>query len=248
MNLPERIKALEHDLAQAARDRRLEHRWHQELTEAQRQQAKHADHSKPVPRGGVDYAYGRPNAGQLRRAGVTFVGRYIDSGSGKDLTRGEAEDLSTAGLDLFLFRETTAGRMLAGYDAGALDAKSAQRAAHTAGMPAGRPIYYVCDREATGAAAGAVCEYLRGAVHATSWPEVGLYGGLAVVELAHALNRCRYLCQTLAWSGTPTVWSPHAQLRQLAVERTVAGVRVDIEQARAPDFGQWRVDFGQWRV
>jgi Domain of unknown function (DUF1906) len=233
-----RITALEKDIAQAERDRRLEARWKRELQAALADQ-RHVNHAAPVPRDGIDYAFGHPAPVALRRAHVTFVVRYTGSGSGKDLGRLEAEDLSSGGLDLVVVHETTAARMLAGYDAGALDAKRALRAAHAAGMPEGRPVYYACDLEAAGADEQAkVAEYVRGAVHATSWAQVGVYGGLGTIEHCHALNRCRYYWQTLAWSHG--VWSPHAQLRQVAVNKRVAGVDVDLDRAVVADFGQWR--------
>lgn len=233
-SLHARIQQLEDWLrGDARRDAVWRRELHQALAESQ-----HVDHAQPVPRDGVDYAFGPADGNRLRRAGVTFVVRYIDSGSGKDLTHAEARQLSSAGLDLAVCRETTAERLLAGYQGGREDAPAALAAAHAAGMPKGRPVYYVADFDAQGAQLEAIAEYLRGAVHATSWHEVGLYGGRRAIAHAAGLNRCRYYWQTLAWSGG--VWVPHAQLRQIQIERLVAGVRVDLDRAVAADFGQWR--------
>jgi hypothetical protein len=232
-----RIKALERDVAQAKRDRALLSRWEDELRASQSQLA-HTDPSRPLPRDGVDYSFARPTGSELVKAGVTFVIRYVASGAGADLTHAEAQELSRAGLELGVVRESTPGRMLDGFAAGASDAKAARAFAHGCGMPPGRPVYYACDREVTGEALNAVREYVRGAVSATSWHEVGVYGSFEVVEHLHALNACGYFWQTLAWSQGQ--WSNHAQLRQIAIERMLGGARVDLDRAIAADFGQWR--------
>ncbi len=234
MGLRERIAKLEADIAQAERDRKLEGRWKRELAAAI-EQAKHVQHFRPVPREGVDYAFGRIAPRALVQAGATFVVRYINSGNGKDLTRSEAEDLSHGGLDIALVMETTADFMAS--SSGASAARSAQHAAQAAGMPAGRPVYFAHDQEAVDARA---LRFLRDAIDATGVGQVGAYGGLAFIEQAHRYG-VRYLWQTLAWSGTPTVWSPHAQLRQTVVDRSIQGVGVDIDRAVAADFGQWQV-------
>lgn len=201
---------------------------------------RHIDHSRPVPRAGVDYSFARPNPGALRRAGASFAVRYV-TGQGKALTHSEALGLSSAGIELVTCFESTGTRMAAGYAAGAADAHQAAAALHAAsgGQANSRPIYFVCDFDASGAGTtGQVMEYLRGAVHAIGWERVGLYAGLGPIETAAAMHRCRFLWQTLAWSGGR--WSPHAQLRQTEIEVVRAGARVDLDTAVAADFGQWK--------
>lgn len=231
MSIFDRIKALEHDLAQLKRDRQLEHRWRHELQLAI-EQAKHVQHFRPVPREGVDYAWGHIAPRALVQAGATFVVRYINSGNGKDLGRVEAEDLSHAGIDVAVVMETSANFMAS--SSGARAARQAIAAAEAIGMPKGRPVYFAHDQEAVDAKA---LRFLREAIDATGVGQVGAYGGLAFIEAAHRAG-VRYLWQTLAWSSR---WSPHAQLRQTIVDRAIAGVSVDIDRAVAADFGQWRV-------
>ena len=233
MNPLERLRKLEHELADSrAHAKRLEAAIH-----AQELAAQHVHHSAPLPLYGVDYSFARPRPGQLRAAGVRFAVRYL-TGPGKALTRLEAENLSGAGISVVACHET--GGRTVGYQLGATQAREAAAAAKHLGVPAGRPIYFACDFDAAGAGVtGEVMEYLRGAGDAIGHHRVGLYAGLAVIERAAALHRAPYLWQTLAWSGGR--WSPHAQLRQRAIERIVAGARVDLDEARAADFGQWRL-------
>jgi hypothetical protein len=68
---------------------------------------------------GVDYAWGRPGAAALKRAGAKFACRYLSHDTtGKNLTRAEADELSAAGLWLVVVWETTANRALDGRAAG----------------------------------------------------------------------------------------------------------------------------------
>jgi hypothetical protein len=239
MSIVTRIKALEQALADLHADREREKDWKHELEQLRK--AQHVDHSIPLPRWGVDYAWKHPDAGKLRASGATFAVRYLGgTGAGKDLTHLEAEDLSHHGLDIALVYEDTAGRAGEGYDAGAQDAHRAAGEAKRAGQPTTRPIYLACDFDAAGEGkTGPVLEYIRGAVHAIGWDRVGLYAGLDVIEQAVREHRCKFLWQTLAWSHGK--WSPHAQLRQVENGRIVAGAEVDIDKAVAADFGQWRV-------
>jgi hypothetical protein len=238
VSLWDRLRKAEQELAGSRKHARELEQLIKQLQGAVR----HVDHAHPLPRWGVDYSFDRPVPAALRQAGTTFAVRYL-TGAGKALTHLEAENLSAAGIDVVGVFESTGGRARGGYDAGAADARTAVRALHTAsgGHADGRPIYFACDFDAAGEGEhvlGQVMEYVRGAVHAIGWHRVGLYAGLGPIERAHHLNRCRYLWQTLAWSGGR--WSAHAQLRQTQVDRLVAGAHVDIDLAVAPDFGQWR--------
>ena len=74
---------------------------------------------------GVDYSFSRPSLAGLRAAGKSFVGRYLPVGSGKDLTKAETGDIKTAGLNLFLYYESSVDFMLGGFVAGVAAAKAA---------------------------------------------------------------------------------------------------------------------------
>jgi Domain of unknown function (DUF1906) len=240
MNLP---AVLRRDIAGRKRliatsDKLIE-RWEQEL--------KHPpsiDHSQPLPRAGVDFAWGRPLPHALRLAGVTFVGRYLGGSADKDLTRGEAEDYSAAGLDIVTFFESTSNRSLEGYNAGAQDAKQAASQLRQIGAPPHAAVYFTDDSEPTDAELPQIAEYIAGAADHLGSARVGIYGGLLAVSHVLAVGRARYGCQTIAWSDGR--WSSRAQLRQTQVsvagdELHVAGTAVDRLEAITSDFGQWRV-------
>ena len=63
---------------------------------------------------GIDYAWGRPGASALERAGAKFACRYLSHDSSKNLSRGEADELSAAGIWLVVVWESTANRALGG--------------------------------------------------------------------------------------------------------------------------------------
>ena len=231
-----RAVKLEKDITHAEHERRLIPHWQRELAEARQ----HIDHSTPVPRDGVDYSWSRPDPWNLRRAGVTFVIRYASHVAGKGATKPELHALGDAGIDVGLVYEAEPGRMLDGLEAGKVDAGRARQLAKACGMPDHRPTYFACDREVTSPGQlEAVHLYTLGAADVLGHLGVGVYGSFTVVEHLHQHQACNYLWQTLAWSGGR--WSPHAQLRQLAIERAVAGQLVDLDRAVASDFGQWRV-------
>src|SRR5262245_26357343 len=103
----------------------------------------------PPPVKGCDYAFDHPLISALKPAGMQFAGRYTspnpaNNTNGKNLTGLELKALLAAGLHVALFFESTAGRMLAGHDAGKADAQTADTAVHALGMT-GLPVYFAAD-------------------------------------------------------------------------------------------------------
>lgn len=197
--------------------------------------------SHPVPRHGIDVAWGHPNPLGLKRAGISFIIRYYSHDASKDLTRAEAEDYSHAGLDICTVWESTANRALGGYDAGVADGKQAQEVAKNVGQPHDAPIYFAVDFDVQPDQEDNVFGYFGGACDVLTRSRVGCYGGLAAVKLTHERNVADYRWQTIAWSGLPTAWYAHAHLRQTRNGVIVAGTECDLDTAVAPHFGQWRL-------
>jgi hypothetical protein len=212
--------------------------WRRELARAPK--PAQVDHSKPVPRNGVDYAYGRPAPKMLREAGVTFVCRYLSSES-KGLGKGEAADLSAANIDIVTVYEQFSLRALHAYDAGVQDAVQARKLLADVDAPKGAVAFFAVDFDAVPVQLDRIVEYVRGATDHLGWDRVGIYGGLLAVNHVLALNACKYGWQTYAWSGTPARWCSRAQLRQTENGVHVAGIEVDLDTAVAADFGAWRV-------
>jgi Rv2525c-like, glycoside hydrolase-like domain len=192
-------------------------------------------------REGVDYSFTRPSPTQLRAAGKTFAVRYVGTpGSGKNLTKAEAQALQAAGLDLVSNYEAgNAGWMHGGRTVGVAAAKAAHADAVACGMPPDRPIYFSADWNAT------LDEYktqirpcLQGAADVLGGPgRVGVYGSVYVVTWAMQDNVADWGWGTYAWSFGQ--WPPHGQLRQYKNGVALAGGIVDLCLAVTADFGQW---------
>jgi hypothetical protein len=192
--------------------------------------------STPLPRNGIDYAYGAPDLGRLRAEGITFVCRYIGGSEGKDLTDAEAVRLERAGMSIVAVFEGSAQRALSGERGGMLDARWAQEQLSRLSAPHA-PVYFACDWEVEPSQMGTVRSYFNG-LRDLGRDRVGVYGGYPVVHELMSLDNVKYGWQTYAWSDGR--WSPHAQLRQYQNGVKVAGVECDLDRAVAADFGQWR--------
>ena len=188
---------------------------------------------------GIDYAFGRPSIAALKAAGIRFVCRYLSHSPSKNLTADEARSLSDAGIWIVVVWETTANRALDGYAGGAADAADAQAQAQACGMPAGRPVYFAVDWDATSGQQAAINAYLDGAASELGRANVGIYGGYGPVKRALDGGHAAWAWQTYAWSGGR--WDSRAQLQQYSNDHTFDGVGCDYDRATAGDFGQWRV-------
>lgn len=230
------LKQLEQEL-KASREHA--HRLEKEI-HALQDAEKRVNHAVPLPRTGIDYAFApHPPADRLREAGVSFVMRYL-TGPGKALTRREALTLSDVGVDIVALFESTGRTFESGFSAGQRDAHEAMQALDDLKPQGKPPIIFTVDADASAEGKTRLAlEYITGAVHEIEWHRVGLYAGYGPIVAAHAENRCKFLCQTYAWSEGK--WCPAAQLRQIQNDVKLLGADVDIDRAVAADFGQFRV-------
>lgn len=185
---------------------------------------------------GVDYAWSHPSPAALATAGTRFACRYLSGDASKNLTRAEAAALATVGIWSVVVWESTANRALAGQAAGAADATRALAQATACGMPAGRPIFFAVDFDATPGNQTAINAYLDGAASIIGRSRVGIYGGYYPVKRALDAGKAAWAWQTIAWSGGQ--WDPRAVIRQGA-QTTIGGVSVDLNTATTTDYGQW---------
>ena len=188
---------------------------------------------------GIDYAWGRPGPTAIKGIGAKFVCRYLSHDTGKNLTAAEARSLSAAGIWIVVVWETTAQRSLAGKAAGAADAREADRQAKACGMPAGRPVYFAVDWDATPGQQATINAYLDGAASVLGRSRVGIYGGYYPVKRALDAGKAHWAWQTYAWSGGH--WDGRAHIRQYSNGHQLVGVGVDYNHAMKADYGQWRV-------
>lgn len=150
----------------------------------------------------ADYSYARPTPAALRAAGFTAVLRYLSHEPGKNLSLAERDALHAAGLAIGLVWETIANRVLAGFDAGRLDAIEANRQADLLGWPTDRALFYAVDFDATGAqVVGPISDYFRGA-NSVGRRSRGVYGHYGVIEtiVGGGLVPCGWQCA--GWSGS----------------------------------------------
>jgi hypothetical protein len=202
---------------------------------------------------GADYSSGRPGGAALAAAGVKVVGRYAAAGrTSVNITAAEVRDLRAHGIDVFIYNEHEASYMNGGATRAATVAPGARQVCRDAGLPDG-PIFYAVDYDATlggtptSAAALAnmrkLADFLTGAAKATSWGEVGVYGGFYVVKwLMDTLPDLRHAVQTSAWSGGR--WDPRAFCRQDAYNWMINGVNCDHLTVVNPDEGSLRYRTG----
>jgi hypothetical protein len=188
-------------------------------------------------RAGVDYSFARPSPAGIRSAGYIFAVRYLSYDTGKNLSASEARALMAAGVDIVSNWESGASDALMGNARGASDAQEAQRQATAAGMPAGRPIYFSVDFDATSGQQAAINDYFDGVASVLGGDRTGAYGGFYPIQRLFDAGKIGFGWQTYAWSGGQ--WEPRAQLRQIHNGVTVAGGDCDVDQSEARDFGQW---------
>jgi hypothetical protein len=216
-----------------AESERLIKYWEHELAHPPSQ----VDHSIPLPRAGVDYAYGTPNYRELRALGYTFICRYLGGPESKVITATEAKAAANAGLELVTVFEQDPQRALGDYGAGELDAHVAARQLEQAGAPPHAVAYFAVDFDMQADQFLRVLGYIQGAQHVLGFGRVGVYGGYRTVHELLVGNHVRYGWQTYAWSAGQ--WT-NAQLRQVQNNEMVPGVNCDVDKAEAADFGQWK--------
>lgn len=185
---------------------------------------------------GLDYAWGDLTPQEVLRAGATFVCGYLSHTPAKNLTPDEVRGYSAHGIATVCVWETSAKRMLAGYDAGHKDAVEANIQARRIGKPPKAPVFYAADWDASPQEQYAINQYLEAASHVGP---AGVYGSYYVCKRAHGVLPELYLWQTYAWSGGQ--WLPAARLRQYSNGHVVGGVSVDYNHGLTNDFGQWRI-------
>ncbi len=190
---------------------------------------------------GIDYSRGGPmRAGAVAAAGKHFVGRYAVndlSPDGRGITASEYREMTSAGIDVFLYWEASEAWMLGGRNAGEHAARNAVENIVRAKMPVRMPVYYSHDIEPQEHHYPAIAECLKGAASVVGIERVGLYGGFGIIDYAATRGLATWFCQTYAWSGGQ--WSRFAHLQQYDnVGNFIGGVDVDLVRATVPHFGQ----------
>jgi hypothetical protein len=180
---------------------------------------------------GIDIAWDRPSIAAIKATGAQWVARYFSPDPTKNLTAAEVTDYHAADLGIVTVWEGSATRALDGHDAGVADAQAADQQRASVGLPADMVIHFAVDTDTDWPS---VAPYFDGVRSVLGDPRTGVYGGLKVIEGAHAAG-LRYLWQTVAWSGG--IWLPYATIQQ-PIGTTLQGA-ADYDTAEATDFGQY---------
>jgi len=128
---------------------------------------------------GLDWSFSRPGGAAVAGAGYKFAFCYVSPGANKkNIDAGELADLHAHGLEVGLYFESSATRMLAGQAAGAQDAATAFAARDALGLTC--PIWFA-DDENNPAQDSAKMPYCAGvASHGQPWE---VYGSGHLIDL-----------------------------------------------------------------
>jgi len=184
---------------------------------------------------GVDYSWYRPAPSSLVASGYHYAIRYSSYEPGKNLSLGEEQGLIGAGLDVVLVWEDGAENSLSGYNQGASDATTAQAQMTADGAPAGRPIYFCIDFDASAGQAAVINSYFDGVASVLGRNRTGAYGGYYIINELLNAGKITWAFQTYAWSSG--AWDSRAQIRQ--IQNGIASGEMDLDEALATDYGQW---------
>jgi hypothetical protein len=181
----------------------------------------------------------------LRDNNISFVGRYYSDTThitGKKLTAGEAQLLSSSGFGLVaVYEDAPTESSYFSASRGIKDANGALAQALSVGQPAGSAIYFTVDYDAPQSDIdGNITDYFA-AIAATLGTQyvVGVYGSgntcTAILKSGHA--RLAWLAQSTGWGGYHSFndWV----IRQ-GVEGSICGLSSDSDEAQG-DFGAFRV-------
>lgn len=198
---------------------------------------------RPAPRHeGVDYSYNHPDLRQLRRAGKSFVVRYLTGGGPKELSHPEAHAIHAAGLEVVSnYEETTGDLTTGGFAHGVALARKADAAHRASGGPAKAPIYFSADSSPAGwshAQWHSFHQNLRGIASVIGPERVGLYGGTRALRTARSYGLVSWYWQSLGWRDDE--WLGWAHLQQHHIEAPLGGGMVDKNRALVGNYGQWR--------
>jgi hypothetical protein len=128
----------------------------------------------------VDYSFARPSVASLRAAGVTDVFRYVGPPAwGKTITQAEYDELTGAGLRVWLVFEAGSTDAQGGENAGVANAHLALRY-----VPSGYagPLWIAVDEAID---PNVALPYVRGFAGPVGAERTGVYGEGALIVLAH---------------------------------------------------------------
>jgi len=194
---------------------------------------------------GFDYSYtpaisAIPN---LKKAGITFVGRYFSGGNSKDIKSAESKALLAEGIQIIIAAEGTGQEVRQGFNGGVKQAKTVLAQANENGVPSDVVFYFAVDFDLTASQTTLLGEYLKGIASVVGINRTGVYGGYRVAnyavtnKLVAQLGDCYAVWQAFAWSSGK--WQAGVTVRQTKNDQKVAGIDGDLDTAMCPEIGGW---------
>ena len=174
-------------------------------------------------------------AGHLADLGFNFVGRYINPGKAEPLTTAEINALTAHDIYAVSIWEqgSPTSPLYFQTDRGVSDGDAAVTAAQSIGQPAGTPIYFAVDYDASPGDLPSIASYFS-AVHQrvrSAGYFVGVYGSGIVCR---DLSEIGWVSKTFAGYDD---WKDKADIVQ-GVETRILGLDVDLDTANG-DAGGW---------
>jgi hypothetical protein len=210
----------------------------------------------------IDFAERRIAPDEIKAAGYDGVINYVSEErpgahfEAKPITRDYADALRAAGLHIvsnFQYGKPgwpTPSDYTRGHDGGVADAQTALQLHGAAGGTSSAPIFFsVDDNIDLDTWNGTAVDWFRGINSVLGVERTGIYGhanacGWAVRDgvIGHSTSPgFRWGWQTKAWSNGER--EPTAVLYQGIIEGPVLnGIKVDVDDVLAPDYGQWDLD------
>lgn len=158
----------------------------------------------------IDYAWVKPSIAQMKKDGVTAVGRYIGQDkTGKNMTRTEVEQLNNNGIETWSIFEYTAAQATGGVKQARIDGEVALQQMAVLGQPTTSPVYFAVDFDIPDYAPhssnarsklGPVGDYFEELQNYIPLHRIGGYGGYWLITRLHQANLADWLMQTGAWS------------------------------------------------
>lgn len=204
----------------------------------------------------IDYSAGVPAASAVRDAGYKGVVRYCSEPRaawmhGKPLTRGEAEDMRSAGLQIvscYQYGKGEGSDWKGGYDAGVRHATSGLRLHRAAGGPDSAPVYMSIDSDPTpGEINDHVLPFLRGCESVLGHARTGVYCNAPTIDRALAAGLGNFYWQH-DWGSAGRVHDAahlHQRSDPNSKSRSVDGVSIDLNTILKPGYGQWSAAEGR---
>lgn len=188
---------------------------------------------------GLDYSAGRPSGASLRRAGVSFVIRYIDDPSRwdtKHINAHEYQDLIAHDIAVYLVVERVTGDWRGGRTAGRALASAARRGADAIGYPAGGIIFVTVDTHVSAADVPTTVQFVAGAADYLGHEAAGAYGFSEHINAVVAANTCSWFWQT----GSRSALNPKAHVYQCndRANLTIDNVPCDVNELHRPMNGE----------